>query len=85
MRYMLFYSDDFVSDWSKMEAQIKFDHKGQMVYDQELIVSPVFKKFLVNTGCFFSVDVSPMTPISISSRSQGCFGAHADVIIDQDL
>lgn len=74
MRYSLFYSDDFVSDCSKMKALIKFDHKGEMIYDKEMMETPKFKKFLVDTGLFFSIDVSPLSPIANFDRPQHGFG-----------
>ena len=74
LRYMLFYSDDFVSDSSKMKAQIKFDHEGEMMYDQEVMLSPKFRQHLINTGLFFDVDVSPMSPSTKARVPQHSLG-----------
>lgn len=71
IRYILFYFDDVVSDFFRIRSKIMYHSaKDSQVYDMSMLHDYKFKKQLLKSQFFFSIDVSPIRSISVNINYQ---------------
>lgn len=60
LRYVLYYTDDLVSDSFKIKSMIKNTTAQNEYFNMQLLTDPDFQKQVRQQGSFFDINVSPV-------------------------